>query len=47
MLTRSEIFDGLGYGGISVLHGSLNIVVNFNDYILVDERNGEIIRTGA
>ena len=47
LLTRSDIFNGLSYGEISVFHGSLNIVVNFNDYKLVDERSGETIRTGG
>ena len=47
VLTRSGFFDGLGYGDIGVFHGSLNIVMNFTDYKLVDERNGEIIRTGG
>lgn len=47
VLSRSDIFDGVGYGEISVFHGSLNIVMNFTDYKLVDERNGEIIRTGG
>ena len=47
VLSRSDFFDGLGYGDISVYHGSLNIVMNFTGYKLVDERNGETIRTGG
>ena len=47
VLSKSDIFDGNGYGDISVYHGSLNIVMNFTGYKLVDERNGETIRTGG
>ena len=47
VLSRSDFFDGLGYGDIAVFHGSLNIVMNFTGYKLVDERNGETIRTGG
>lgn len=47
VLSRSEIFDGIGYGDISAYHGSLNIVMNFTGYKLVDERNGETVRTGG
>ena len=47
VLTRSDIFNGRGYGEVSVFHGSLNIVENFNDYKLIDERNGDVIRTGG
>ena len=47
VLSRSDIFDGLGYGNISVFHGLLNIVMNFTGYKLVDERNGETLRTGG
>ena len=47
VLFRSDFFDGLGYGDISVYHGSLNIVMNFTGYKLVDEQNGKTIRTGG
>ena len=47
VLTRSDIFDGLGYGDINVYYGSLNIVMNFTGYKLVDERSGEVVRTGG
>ncbi len=47
ILSRSDIFDGLGYGDINVYYGSLNIVTNFTGYKLVDERSGEVIRTGG
>ena len=47
VLSRSDFFDGLGYGDISVYCGALNIVMNFTGYKLVDERSGEPIRTGG
>ena len=47
VLTRSDFFDGVGYGDIGVYHGSLNIVMNFTGYRLVDERSDETIRTGG
>ena len=47
VLSKDGIFDGCGYGEIRVYYGSLNIVVNFTGYKLVDERSGEVIRTGG
>ena len=47
LLSRQDIFDGLGYGGMSVYYGSLSIVMNFTGYNLVDERSGEVIRAGG
>ncbi len=47
VLSKSNFFDGFGYGDISVYYGSLNIVENFTGYKLVDERSGEVIRTGG
>ena len=47
VLTRADIFDGLGYGRIEVYYGSLNIVNNFTGYKLVDERSSDVIRTGG
>ena len=47
VLTRSDFFDGLGYGDISVYYGSLDIVMNFTEYKLMDERSGELVRTGG
>ena len=32
VLSRSDFFDGYGYGDINVYHGSLNIVMNFTGY---------------
>ena len=46
VLSRSEIFDGISYGDISAYHGSLNIVMNFTGYKLVDERNGRDRQNG-
>ena len=47
VLSRTDIFDGLGYGDIEVYHGSLSIVMNFTGYDLVDERTGETISGGG
>ena len=47
VLSQSDIFDGLGYGDINVYYGSLNIAINFTGYKLVDERSGEVVRTGG
>ena len=47
VLTRSDFFDGLGYGDTNVYYGSLNIVMNFTGYKLVDERSAETIRSGG
>ena len=47
VLTKSEFFDGVGYGDISVFCGSLDIVMNFTGYKLVDERSAEVIRAGG
>ena len=47
VLTRADFFDGVGYGDIGVYHGSLNIVMNFTGFRLVDERTDETIRTGG
>lgn len=47
VLSRSNFFDGIGYRGISAYYGSLNIVMNFVGYNLVDERSGDTIRAGG
>ncbi len=47
VLTKSDIYDGLSYGDISVYRGSLNIVINHTGYRLIDERSSEVIRTGG
>ena len=48
MISKSEFFDGLGYGeDIAVYRGSLNVVLNFTGYKLVDDRSGEVIRSGG
>lgn len=47
VLTKSDFFDGRGYGDIGVYYGSLNIVMNFTGYKLIDERSTEEIRTGG
>ena len=47
VLTKSDFFSGLGYKDINVYYGSLNIVMNFTGYKLIDERSNEVIRTGG
>ena len=47
VLSKSDFFDGLGYGDINVYFGSLDIVMNFTGYKLIDERSGELVRTGG
>ncbi len=47
VITKSDFFDGLGYGDIGVYYGSISIVVNFTGYKLVDERSGDTLRTGG
>ena len=47
LLSQTEIFDGLGYGDIEVLYGSLNIVTNFTGYKLVDENSNEVRDEGG
>ncbi len=41
VLSQTDIFNGLGYGDIEVYYGSLNLVMNFTGYRLMDERTGE------
>ena len=47
VITKSDFYDGLGYGEVGVYYGSISIVVNFTGYKLVDERSGETLRTGG
>ena len=47
VLSRADYFDGRGYGDITVNYGALDIVMNFTGYKLVDERTGEVLRTGG
>ena len=47
VLSKGDFFDGLSYGNINVYYGSLNIVMNFTGYKLIDERSGEIVRAGG
>ncbi len=47
VITKSEFFDGFAYGDINVYSGSLNIVINFTGFKLVDERSGDVLRTGG
>ena len=41
VLSPKDIFKGYAYGDIEVYYGSLNLVVNFTGYKLVDEHTGE------
>ncbi len=47
VLSKSKIFDALGYRGFEIYYGSISMVVNFAGYKLVDDRTEEIIRTGG
>ncbi len=47
VISRSEFFDGFSYKDISVYYGSLNIVINFTGFKLIDERADALIRTGG
>ena len=47
VLTTNDIFKGHGYGKFQIYHGSLNIIMNFTGYKLVDERNGSLMDTGG
>ena len=47
VLTTKGIYDGRGYGEFAVHYGSLNVVMNFTGYKLVDERSGDPIDEGG
>ena len=47
MLNIADIFDGFSYGDIDIYYGSLNVVMNFSGYRLIDEHTGEVIKTGG
>ena len=47
IITKSDIYDGHGYGDVCVYYGSISIVMNFTGYKLVDERSGDTLRTGG
>ena len=47
VIPKSDIFDGFNYGGVGAYYGSLNIVMNFTGYKLVDERSGDTIAVGG
>ena len=47
VITKSDFFDGLSYGDIAVYYGSLDIVMNFTGYKLVNESSDETIATGG
>ena len=37
----NKVFDGHGYGSVQAFHGSLNIIMNYTGYRLIDEQTGE------
>ena len=47
VLTTNGIFKGHGYGKFQIYHGSLNVIMNFTGYKLVDERNGNTVDRGV
>ena len=46
VFSKSDFLDGKGYGETSVYYGSLNIVINFTGYKLIDERSGHDHQNG-
>ena len=47
VLTTKDIYGGRGFGQFEVYYGSLNVVMNFTGYKLIDERTGDPIDEGA
>ncbi len=47
VLSTANVFDGLSYGNIETYYGSLDIVMNFTGYKLVDEFTGEEKESGG
>ena len=47
VLSKADFYEGWGYGDVKVYYGALNIIHNFTGYNLVDERSGDVIRTGG
>ena len=47
VLTTKDIFKGHGYGKFEMYYGSLNVVMNFAGYKLIDEHSGEVVDIGA
>ena len=42
-----RIYSGFGYGPVQAFYGSLNIIMNYTGYRLIDERTGELKGTGG
>ena len=42
-----RIYSGFGYGPVQAFYGSLNIVMNYTGYRLIDERTGDPMGTGG
>lgn len=47
VVTIKQIFSGFGYGPVQAFYGTLNIVMNYTGYRLIDERTGEQKGTGG
>ena len=47
VLSKADFFDGASYGDISVYYGALDVIMNFTGYRLIDDRSGEVLRTGG
>ncbi len=47
VLSKADVVQGFSYGDISVFFGSLNVVMNFTGYRLIDERTGDLVTTGG
>ena len=43
VLTPREVFDGLGYDGVSIYYGSFNVLNVFNGFKVIDERASQVI----
>ena len=47
VVTVRQIHSGLAYGPVQALYGSLDIVMNYTGYRVIDERTGEQKSTGG
>ena len=47
MLTTKDIFNAYGYGQFEIYYGSLNVVMNFTGYKLVDEHSDAPVDSGG
>ena len=47
VLSTRDRFGGFAYGEVEVYHGSLDMIMNFTGYKLVDEHSGEVKEAGG